>query len=563
MKNFLYLLVFISSLCLAQSKEVIEKPATSAYFVLNKTSVRFENNFILNKYISPNEGRGLYNNLAPFTNLSDREFYFTVLGEKINLKITDFKSHIIGLIYLDSLKANKDLYRIENLEIQILKNNKIIKNWALVTQTKSYNESNVFNGKEYFEKGYFPYTDSLVNGDKLLILFRKKGQEIFLKLHLEKKESARKPFIISTISEDLKNPKSFENFIQESIDKLHRDRFLDKSNFYDDWPEDYAPRIIGNTNRHFKNEKFCLVFRKPNGKKRTYDSFEYHTSINSKTGEWINSNGIIFLDLKEPGTQYKLEVRYKDNPQHVAVYKFSTEPNWYQTLWFKITVGILSLLIFSVIYILWMRKTTKRKRLEQKSKIKMLYAQLNPHFVFNALGSIQGLLNDNQIEKANQYLVGFGSLLRNTLTSSEKETHSLEVEIKGINNYIELEQLRNPFRFHLTIDEKINVHEVQTLPLLIQPLIENAIKHGISNKENAEITLTISKKRDDLIYELADNGKGFDTLAEQKGFGLKLVKDRITLFNQSTKKMKIEMKIQSNLSGTQITVYYKNWLKND
>jgi LytS/YehU family sensor histidine kinase len=306
-----------------------------------------------------------------------------------------------------------------------------------------------------------------------------------------------------------------------------------------------------------------LVFRKPNVKKRTYDSFEYRSSINSKTGEWTKSNGIIFLEFKESGAQYKLEVRYKDDPKYVAVYKFSTEPDWYQTLWFKILIGILSLLIFSVIYIFWTRKITKRKRLEQKAKIKMLYAQLNPHFVFNALGSIQGLLNDNQIEKANQYLVGFGSLLRNTLESSEKEMQSLEMEIKSINNYIELEQLRNPFSFRFTIDEKIGVHEVQTLPLLTQPLIENAIKHGISNKEKAEITLTISKKADDLIFELADNGKGFDTLAEQKGFGLKLVKDRIMLFNQSSKKMKIEMKIQSNLSGTQITIYYKNWLKND
>lgn len=563
MKNFLYLLVFISSLCIAQSKGIIEKPANNVYFVLNKTTVRFENNFILNKYILPNEGKGLYNNLT------HSEYHFVVLGEKINLKITDPNEYrnviMIGDIYIDSLNANKDLYKIENLEIQVLKNNKIVKNWTLVTQTKKYSDSNLsfLNKNHYIEKGYFPYTDSLVNGDKLVVLFRKKAQKSFLKLNFEKKESARKPFIIITRSEDLKKPKSFENFIQESIDILHKEKFLDKSNFYDDWPEDFAPRIIGNTNRHFKNEKFCLVFRKPNGKKRTYDSFEYRTSINSKTGEWINSNGIIFLDLKESGAKYKLEVRYKDNPQYVAVYKFNTEPDWYQALWFKIVIGMLSLLIFSVIYIFWMRKITKRKRLEQKSKIKMLYAQLNPHFVFNALGSIQGLLNDNQIEKANQYLVGFGSLLRNTLTSSEKETQCLEIEIKSINNYIELEQLRNPFLYRLTIDEKINVHEVQILPLLIQPLIENAIKHGISNKENAEITLTISKKADDLIFELADNGKGFDTLAEQKGFGLKLVKDRISLFNQSSKKMKIEMKFQSSLSGTQITVYYKNWLKND
>jgi two-component sensor histidine kinase len=569
MKNFLYLFLFVSSLSIAQSKEIIEKPANNCYFVLNQTVVRFENNFILNKYISPNEVRGLYNNLTDYNNLAHREYFFTVLGKKINLKIMDPKGYhnllMIGSIYRDTLKTNKDLYRIENLEIQVLKNSKIEKKWTLISQTKRYSDSifSPFDRKKHIENGYFPYTDSLVNGDKLVVLLRKKGQNSFIKWNFEKKEGAKKPFIISSISEDFKKPKSFENFIQESIDKLRNDEFLDKSNFFVDYPENFGLDIGGLRNRHFKGEKYCLVFRKPNGKKRTYDSFEYRNSINSKTNEWTNSNGIIFLDLNESGTQYKLEVRYKDNPKYVAVYKFDTEPDLYQALWFKIGIGMLSLLIFSVIYIFWMRKITKRKRLEQKAKIKMLYAQLNPHFVFNALGSIQGLLNDNQIEKANQYLVGFGSLLRNTLTSSEKETHSLEIEIKSINNYIELEQLRNPFLFRLKIDEKIDVHEVQTLPLLMQPLIENAIKHGISNKENAEITLTISKKEDDLIFELADNGKGFDTLAEQKGFGLKLVKDRITLFNQSSKKMKIDMKVQSDLSGTQVTVCYKNWLKND
>jgi len=554
MKYFIPLLLLVCSFSFAQSKEIIEDPAANAFFVLNKASVRFENNFIV-----PHD-KG---NHELFTNISHKKIYYTVLGKKINLKVTDFKSYIIGDIYVDTLKANKDLYRIENLEIQILKNNKIVKNWTLVTQSKRYSESNLFNGKEYFENGYIPYSDLLVNGDKLVISLRKRGQEDFLTLHLEKKESAKKPFIIQEISEDLKKPKVFENFIQESIDKLQKDRFLDKSNFYDDWPEDYAPRIIGNTNRHFKNKKFCLVFRKPNHKKRAYDSFEYRTSINSKTSDWIKSNGILFMELKESGAQYKLEVRYKDNPQFVAVYEFDTEPDWYQALWFKIVIGMFSLVIFSLVYIFWMRKISKRKRLEQKAQIKTLYAQLNPHFVFNALGSIQGLLNDNQIEKANQYLVGFGSLLRNTLTSSEKETQSLELEIKSITNYIELEQLRNSFVYNFSIDENINPYEVEIIPLLIQPLIENAIKHGISNKEDAKIALTISKKSDDLIFELADNGKGFDILAEQKGFGLKLVKDRITLFNQSIKKMKIDMKIQSNSSGTQITICYKNWLNND
>ncbi|WP_348822413.1 hypothetical protein [Flavobacterium aestuarii] len=144
MKNFLYLLVFVfvSSLSMAQSKETIEKPAANAYFVLNRTTVRVENNFIRNKYISSNEGKEPYYNSAIFNNLSNKEYHFIVLGEKINLKITDPKVFdnlfMIGVRGIDTLKINKDLYRITDLEIQIVKNNKIVKNWILVTQTKKY-----------------------------------------------------------------------------------------------------------------------------------------------------------------------------------------------------------------------------------------------------------------------------------------------------------------------------------------------------------------------------------------------------------------------------------------
>ncbi len=559
MKYFIHLLLLFCSLSFAQSRNGNDQPLNNGYFDLNHIAIRLQNNFILDK----SEVKKRVIDKVPI------EYDLTVIGKIIYLKIVDFQKvdTVIreGQFVHSNLDAIKDLYKMENLEIQILKNNKIIKKWTLVSQTKSYNDTlfSVYDKKTYNERGYFVYSDSLVKGDILDLLFRKKGQEISLKLHIQKKESARKPFIINKISNDFKKQLSFEDFINNSMDKLAKVKLTDELKFYDDWPENYDTSSGGNLKTYSKGENFCLVFRKPSKKKRTDNSFEYRTSINSKSGEWKKSNGFIFMYLKEPGTEYKLEIRYKDDPQYVAVYKWFTAPDWNQTVWFKIVIGMLSLLIFSVIYIFWMRKITKRKRLEQKAKIKMLYAQLNPHFVFNALGSIQGLLNDNQIEKANQYLVGFGSLLRNTLTSTENETQSLEIEIKSINNYIELEQLRNPFVYNFSIDENINPYEVEIIPLLIQPLIENAIKHGISKKENAKIALTISKKSDDLIFELTDNGKGFDILAEQKGFGLKLVKDRITLFNQSTKKMKIDMKIESNSSGTQITIYYKNWLNND
>lgn len=559
MKHFFYLLLLVCTLSFAQSMDNNYQPLNNAYFDLNYIAIRLQNNFILDN----NEEKKEVNRKLPI------EYNITVIGEKLNLKIVNFKKESTtireGQFVLSNLDVIEDLYKIENLEIQILKNNKIVKKWASVKQSKKYNDTifSVYYKKVYNELGYFIYSDSLVKGDKLDFLFRKKGQEISLKLHMEKKESARKPFVIQKISNDFKEQLSFEDFIKNTMGELAKVKLTDESKFYDDWPENYNTSSGGNLKTFDKGEKFCLIFRKPNKKERTNDSFEYRTSINSESNEWTKSNGFIFMYLKEPGTEYMLEVRYKDNPQYVATYKWFTEPEWYQTLWFKITFGIFSLLIIAIGFIFWFKIKEKRKQAEQKMKLKMLYAQLNPHFLFNALGSIQGLLNDNQIEKANQYLIGFATLLRNTLNSSENETDSLANEIKSINNYMELEQLRKPFVYDFSIDENINLYEVEIIPLLVQPLIENALKYGVSNKENPKISIRILKIDDNLIFEISDNGKGFDILAEQKGFGLKLVKDRITLFNQSSKKMKIDMKILSNSSGTQITICYKNWLNND
>lgn len=559
MKYYIHLLLLFCSLSFAQSRNGNDQPLNNGYFDLKYIAIRLQNNFILDN--SEVKKRAI--DKVPI------EYDLTVIGENINLKLVNSQRGDTeireGQFVYSNLDAIEDLYKMENLEIQILKNNKIVKNWAFVTKSKKYNDTifSVYYKKTYNEMGYFFYSDSLVKGDIIDLLFRKKGQEISLKLHIQKKESARKPFIINKISNDFKKQLSFEDFINNSMDELAKVKLTDESKFYDDWPENYDTSSGGNLKTYSKGENFCLVFRKPSKKKRTDNSFEYRTSINSKSGEWKKSNGFIFMYLKEPGTEYMLEVRYKVNPQYVATYKWFTEAEWYQTIWFKITVGIFCLLIIAIVFIFWFRIKEKRKQAQQKMKLKTLYAQLNPHFLFNALGSIQGLLNDNQIEKANQYLIGFATLLRNILNSSENETDSLANEIKSINNYMELEQLRKPFVYVFSIDETISPYEVEIIPLLIQPLIENAVKHGISNKENAKISIRIFKKDSDLIFEISDNGKGFDILAQNKGFGLKLVKDRISLFNQSSKMKKIDMKILSDSFGTKVTIYYKNWLKND
>jgi LytS/YehU family sensor histidine kinase len=211
-------------------------------------------------------------------------------------------------------------------------------------------------------------------------------------------------------------------------------------------------------------------------------------------------------------------------------------------------------------------KSRKQKRIlhEQENKMKTLRAQLNPHFIFNALGSIQGLLNDEQLVKANKYLSGFGNLLRSTLDSSDKTSITLQEELKNLSTYIDLEQLRRSFTYTQTVDESINSADIEMLPLFFQPIIENAIKHGYRESNHVlSLSFSLKRKRNDLETRIQDNGRGFDTRAIYPGQGLRLVKERIDLFNHISKNKKIAIDLSSNNDGTLIWIKFINWLDHD
>ena len=199
---------------------------------------------------------------------------------------------------------------------------------------------------------------------------------------------------------------------------------------------------------------------------------------------------------------------------------------------------------------------------QAKLELKAIYSQLNPHFIFNALASIQSLLNKKDIERANTYLSEFSSLLRSALKSTERELTPLSYELQIIEPYLSLEQLRFQFKYTITIDESININEVEIPSLLLQPLVENAIKHGISSLyEKGEIAILFTKFQKDLLLSIIDNGLGYNVSEISTGLGLKLTKDRIHLLNQTLNVNSIELMIESAKNkGTTVHLIFKNWL---
>ncbi|WP_457615932.1 sensor histidine kinase [Lutibacter sp.] len=226
-----------------------------------------------------------------------------------------------------------------------------------------------------------------------------------------------------------------------------------------------------------------------------------------------------------------------------------------QPMFFVYLGTILQCVIFSVIigFII--------KRIEQKSKnaeirlavklkemeeLKMtaLQSQMNPHFLFNSLNSINNFVLKNEIEKASDYITKFSKLIRVILNSSSSPTSTLSEELGILSLYVKLEQMRvnGGFDYIVNIDPKLNLENIKVPPLFLQPFIENAIWHGIMKKEGEKIIeLTIKEDNGKVLFIIKDNGVGIDKVKAQthvmsekrKFFGAKATENRIRILYQN------------------------------
>lgn len=160
--------------------------------------------------------------------------------------------------------------------------------------------------------------------------------------------------------------------------------------------------------------------------------------------------------------------------------------------------GAGALIVLSLFGLLFFQR--KRYKAEQKSIVmeqRLLRAQMNPHFLFNSLASIQNYIINQDTDQASIYLSRFSKLVRNILDNSTEEYVPLEKEIDTIRNYLELQKVRyaGKFDFTITVDEKLDEENTLIPPMLAQPFIENAIEHGIKHKEtNGHIAIRFGRR---------------------------------------------------------------------
>ncbi|MCD4774405.1 MAG: tetratricopeptide repeat protein [Bacteroidales bacterium] len=211
------------------------------------------------------------------------------------------------------------------------------------------------------------------------------------------------------------------------------------------------------------------------------------------------------------------------------------------------------LLIIIVAYLIIKQNKIKSEQKTIQVEQKLLRSQMNPHFIFNSLSSIQNFIVNEKPHKANKYLSRFAKLVRSILDYSFVEFVQLDDEINTINYYLELQKIRFPkkFDYFIEVDDEIDTEGIKIPPMLAQPFIENSIEHGMkSKKTKGNINISFKLKDDILIYSIEDDGigrkKAHEILQKQdkghKSLATVITLERISILNKKLKK-KIELEI--------------------
>jgi len=252
-------------------------------------------------------------------------------------------------------------------------------------------------------------------------------------------------------------------------------------------------------------------------------------------------------------------------------------PPFWKTLWFKTSSFIIICLVI-FLFIDLKNKKNKQESLQQneinkqiaEAKLSALRAQMNPHFIFNSLNSIQHFISESDKGEALKYLSKFSKLIRLVLQNAIRNTNSIEDELKMLGFYLELESLRfsSKFAYRFIIDEKIIKDSTFIPTMLIQPYVENAVIHGLLNKQSkGDLTIEMISFDDKIICKITDNGIGrvASELIQEKKFsnhhslGMKVTEERMNILEQITKKSaKVKVidlvDLDGNASGTSVEI---------
>ncbi len=290
-------------------------------------------------------------------------------------------------------------------------------------------------------------------------------------------------------------------------------------------------------------------------------------------------NALKFADLKDKHKDSITEAKQKEKVAELTE-KFESEKkqqqidvldaqNEVQALTIKqqkyilFILGIIGVLVLVLGYFGFKNYKTKQQLNTVVLQQKLRKTQLNPHFLFNALQSIQNFIHKNEKEKSSSYLTSYSKLIRLILEKSDENFSTVGEDILALESYLNLQQLthNNSFKYHIDMDKNV-VEDFDQIPSLItQPFVENAILHGLKDINDGEIRVNYYKEKDTLYVSISDNGKGIqgkkdDSRKLHKSMSMGIIQEQLKNLNRTSKSFEGDIAINSSSEGTNVVLSF-------
>lgn len=471
------------------------------------------------------------------------------------VSLANFQDEIIvaslknGVTIIDSNSLEKTISTQENITSV-----KKLKNEIWVTSSK--NGIEIFTLPSYSFKQKINKYNSLKT-DEINAVFKDNQNTIWIAtnkgLYRLIKEN-------SSISNDQNPTIYFENLL---VNNQNKDSFLDSNTSIKFSPSE------NNISINFKTVDLI------NPKK-----IQYRFKLIHGFSAWSTNNSVQFSNLNAGKYTFEIQSKIDNNKSNIKSFSFKINSPFYKRTTY--ILGGIALLLLTAYFILdfYIRNINKKNK-EKIDKLKLenhllsleqkaLQLQMNPHFIFNVLNGIKALGNSGKTTELNTTISQFSVLLRSILNNSRKEEISLKEEIESLKNYIELEQKMSSKTFEYQIITNLNnidSEEILIPTMLVQPFIENAIKHGFQVNKKGKLTISFDVKHHFLNCSIIDNGIGVHQSKKEKinsnhhSLALKVSKERIAHISNKNSFSIIEIVEDSMIKGTK--VWFKIPLKTD
>jgi ligand-binding sensor domain-containing protein/anti-sigma regulatory factor (Ser/Thr protein kinase) len=322
----------------------------------------------------------------------------------------------------------------------------------------------------------------------------------------------------------------------------------------------------------YKQNFVTIYFAATNFSNQNKTSFSYR--LKGLNDEWISNGNRNFVNYTalQPGSYiFELKSSNSDGKSCNGITQLNIyiTPPWWQTWWLR---GI-ALLLIATIVVFFIKRSLhnirKEAALNQKiaeSEMTALRAQMNPHFIFNSLNSINSFIVENKTHLASDYLTKFSRLMRLILDNSKNESITLEKEMETLKLYLLMESIRfdKKFDYDILIEANVDQEQTKVPPMIIQPYVENSIWHGLLHKKDkGKVVVQIKKIAVGLEISIEDNGVGRQRAVElksknshtRKSYGMQITNDRIGQLNEKNIVEITDLRNQEgNATGTKVVI---------